>query len=168
MIKPKSRNFWSAKLGDRNTLILTLALAFGTACTTQAISNKPLATVARETPQLAQSSVKADVPVVLASRFKIKPEKRSTFIQLATAALKPTRTESGSISYSFYEESGVPNSFIYFEEWTSRADLAQHLKTDYTQRLLTQFPQMLDGQADIRIYDINRVTYTLDNVDSPR
>lgn len=140
---------------------LLLATVFSIGCAASVVSKPTPETSSKPTQQLAQTT-KVDVPVVLAARFKIKPEKRELFLQLATATLKPTRLEEGSISYSFYEESNQRNSFIYFEEWKSREDLAKHLKTSYTERLLKQFPQMLDGEANIRVYDIKGITYGLD------
>ncbi len=106
-----------------------------------------------------------EVPLVLSARFKIKPEKRDEFLKLATATLEPTRKEEGNISYSFYEESTVPNSFIYFEEWRSRKDLAFHLQQPYTKNLLDKFSDLADGEGNIRVYDIKSLTYGLDNVE---
>ncbi|MCA1991703.1 MAG: antibiotic biosynthesis monooxygenase [Coleofasciculus sp. S288] len=141
--------------------VLLLFTVFSTGCTSS-IASKPTQDISKqETQELAQAT-QVDVPVVLASRFKIKPEKRDLFIKLATATLEPTRAEDGVISYSFYEESTVPNSFIYFEEWKSREALAEHLKQPYTERLLEQFPDMLDGEPNIRVYDIKSLTYGLD------
>lgn len=109
-----------------------------------------------------ESKQKIDVPVVVAGKFKIKPEKRELFLKLATSIIEPTRKELGVISYSFYEESTIPNSFIYFEEWQSREALSQHLKADYTQQLLSVFPEIIDREPDIKVYDIAGLTYELE------
>jgi quinol monooxygenase YgiN len=102
-----------------------------------------------------------DVPVVAACKFQIKPEKRDLFLEIATSIIEPSRKELGVISYSFYEESTVPNSFLYFEEWQSREALSQHLKTDYTQKLMNLFPEMIDREPNIRVYDVASLTYEL-------
>jgi quinol monooxygenase YgiN len=102
-----------------------------------------------------------EVPIVLAGRYKIKPEKRERFLQLANSGLEPSREESGNISYSFYEEAGTPNSFIYFEEWKSREALAEHLKQPYITPLIAEFSELVDGDANVRVYDIDRLTYGL-------
>lgn len=120
--------------------------------------------VANKKPQeLMIPEQQVEVPVVLASRFKVKPEKRETFLKLATAALEPTRAEAGVISYSFYEEANAKNSFIYFEEWKSRAALEQHLNAPYVTRLLENFPNLLDGEANIKVYDIKSLSHGLDS-----
>ncbi len=156
------KNSGSLMLRYRKQAFFTFLLftIFSTGCAASVVS-KPIQEVSpKETQKIAQAPP-VDVPVVLAARFKIKPGKRNLFLQLAKATLEPTRVEKGSISYSFYEESSVPNSFIYFEEWKSREALAEHLKTPYTQRLLKQFPNMLDGEPNIRVYDIKSLTYGL-------
>jgi len=105
-----------------------------------------------------------EVPIVLSARFKIKPEKRSEFLELAMATLAPTRKELGNISYSLYEELTIPNSFIYFEEWQSREALASHLQEIYVINLLTKIPELLAEEANIRIYDVHGLTYGLEQI----
>jgi quinol monooxygenase YgiN len=107
-------------------------------------------------------NTRVDIPVVVAGKFQIKPEKRELFLELATSILEPSRKEAGVISYSFYEESTVPNSFIYFEEWQSREALSQHLKADYTQKLFDVFSEIIDREPDIKVYDIASLTYELE------
>lgn len=156
------KNSGSLMLRYRKPAFFTflIFIIFSTGCAASVVSKPRQEASSKEPLSLAQAT-QVDVPVVLAARFKIKPEKRNLFLQLAKATLEPTRSETGSISYSFYEESAVPNSFIYFEEWKSREALAEHLKTSYTQRLLKQFPNMLDGEPNIRVYDIKSLTYGL-------
>jgi quinol monooxygenase YgiN len=116
-------------------------------------------TSSNTTPVQLETSV--DVPLVLAGRYKIKPEKRERFLALAKAGLEPTRQEPGNISYNFYEDPNLPNSFIYFEEWQSREALAQHLQQPYITPLLNEFSELVDGKADVRVYDIKSLTYGL-------
>ena len=110
---------------------------------------------------IADKDLIVDVPIVLSGRYKIKPEKRERFLELAQAGVKQTREEAGNISYGFYEEHDMPNSFIYFEEWESRAALAEHLKQAYITPLIEEFSELVDGEADVRIYDIKNLTYGL-------
>lgn len=113
-------------------------------------------------PNQGQSSTDQPiVPVVVASRFQIKPEKREFFLNVATKAIEPSRAEPGNISYSFYEDPNVPNSFIYFEEWKSRKALAEHLKQPYAKAVVDNFPNLVKGQVDFKVYDIKSLTTKL-------
>lgn len=108
-----------------------------------------------------KQTASVEIPIVLAGRYKIKPDKRERFLQLANLGLESSRAEPGNISYSFYEEAGIHNSFIYFEEWESREALAEHLKQPYITPLLEEFSELVDGEADVRVYDIHNLTYGL-------
>jgi quinol monooxygenase YgiN len=122
---------------------------------------RPTANITSSNNTPIQTETSVDVPLVLAGRYKIKPEKRERFLELAKAGLEPTRKEPGNISYNFYEDPNVPNSFIYFEEWQSREELDRHLKQPYITPLLNEFSELVDGKADVRVYDIKSLTYGL-------
>ncbi|MCC5636628.1 antibiotic biosynthesis monooxygenase [Nostoc sp. CHAB 5844] len=104
---------------------------------------------------------KIDVPLVVAARFKIKPDKREEFIELSRSVLEQTIAEAGVISYSFYEDLNLQNHFIFFEEWQSREALEFHLNTPYLERLMQKFPEFINGEPNIRVYEINKVDYEL-------
>lgn len=99
--------------------------------------------------------------VVVASRFEIKPEKREVFLDVATKALESSCSEPGNITYGFYEDPNVRNSFIYFEEWKSREALAQHLKQPYAKAVVDNFPDFVKGTVDFKVYDIKSLTTKL-------
>jgi quinol monooxygenase YgiN len=143
-------------------IVLPIALTLA-GCSRSPIVQKsaPTSTSTSSVPASVVQTQEADVPVVLAGRYKIKPDRRERFLALANAGLEPTRQESGNISYNFYEDPNLPNSFIYFEEWKSREALAQHLKQPYITPLLNEFSELVDGKADVRVYDIQSLTYGL-------
>lgn len=101
------------------------------------------------------------LPLVLAARFRIKPEQRAEFLQLANVALKETVKETGVITYNLYEDTDTKNSFIFFEEWKSRQALDSHLQTNYTKSLLNKFPQLVDGEPSIKVYKVQGVDFIL-------
>jgi len=104
---------------------------------------------------------KIDVPLVVAARFRIKPDKRAEFIEHSLSVVEPTTTETGVISYSFYEDLNLENHFIFFEEWKSREALEFHLKTPYLEKLMQKFPEFINGEPNIRVYEVNKVDYAL-------
>ena len=148
---------------SKSLLSLITVVLITSACTPSAIvTNNSQTKVAKEGDRESLQTQEVSVPVVLAATLKVKPEKRELFLKLATATLKPTRAEKGSISYSFYEESNVPNTFLYFEEWTSREALVKHLEKPYVKDLVDRFPEILEGDPDVKVYDISRLTNGLE------
>ena len=45
--------------------------------------------------------------------------------------IPPTREEEGCIEYDLYENADVQGEFTFFEKWTSREALDEHLKTEH-------------------------------------
>ena len=105
---------------------------------------------------------KVEVPIVLAGKYKIKPEKRERFLELARAGLTATLQEPGNISYDLYEDIQQANTFIYFEEWQSREALQDHLKQPYIVPLIEEIADLLAEKPNVRVYDIDNLTYGLD------
>ncbi|MDY7004520.1 MAG: putative quinol monooxygenase [Cyanobacteriota bacterium] len=99
--------------------------------------------------------------LVLAGKYKIKPEKRERFLELAKPGLEETHKETGNISYTLYEEFNNSNSFLYFEEWVDREALNSHLKQPYITPLIEEIPELLAEDPDIRVYDIEKLSYGL-------
>lgn len=116
-----------------------------------------------QVPSNKQQDSNANLPLVVANRFEIQPEKRDLFLKLATAALAPTRAEPGCISYGFYEQPTAKNSFIYYEEWQDRTALRNHLKQPYVQPLLAKFREIIKGSLIVRVYTTKSVDRELPN-----
>lgn len=161
MRKIKLPTFFSKVKTLRVFSLLFIVTAVSTGYLLEANNGQTAEVLKQEKQELTQEMEQVDVPIVVAVKFKIKPEFRAEFLELATAAISPSRAEEGTISYNFYEDPNDPNSFIYFEEWKSREALYEHLEQDYTKRLLTRFPEMLDGESDPKVYEINKISYEL-------
>lgn len=168
----KGQSHRSGKIKKAFSLLLLVLAIFSTGCDEEIKSQKPSQVTSEQMSEMMEEMMEqtqeVSVPLVLSARFRVKPSKRELFLKLAGAALEPTRKEPGNISYSFYEESSNPNSFIYFEEWQSYEALAAHLARPYTQALLSRFNEIVEGEPNVRIYDIRGVTYELiDPMENP-
>lgn len=102
-----------------------------------------------------------NLPLVVANRFEIEPEKRELFLKLATAAIAPTRAEPGCISYGFYEQPSAPNSFLYYEEWKDSQALSEHLKKPYVKPLFAKFSEILHGSLVVKVYTTKSIATQL-------
>jgi len=95
--------------------------------------------------------------VVIGGKFKVKPEFKDELIAMSNALIAPSLEEVGCISYGFYEDKTNPGQFLFFEEWKSREDIAQHFETSYFNDFAARFPDMIEGEASIKIYHVSEV-----------
>ncbi len=111
---------------------------------------------------LSENPKDKEITLVLAGKYKIKPEKRERFLELAKPGFEETSKEPGNVSYTLYEEFDNPNTFLYFEEWVNREALNSHLKQPYITPLIKEIPELLAEDAEVRVYDINNLSFGLE------
>jgi|ERR671932_956347 quinol monooxygenase YgiN len=99
----------------------------------------------------------ANLPLVAVTQFEIKPEQRDLFLKLATAAIEPTHSEPGCITYALYEQPTVKNSFMLYEEWKDQAALDEHVQKPYVQEFGEKMPQIVKGSGVTKIYKTSNV-----------
>jgi quinol monooxygenase YgiN len=93
--------------------------------------------------------------IVISGKFAAKPDKRDELIQLAIGMFEPSRSESGCITYNFYEDAANPNHFLFFEEWKTQEDIDKHFQTEHFKKFMEKFPDLIIGEAKIRIYKVD-------------
>lgn len=94
---------------------------------------------------------------IISGEFRVKPEFRDELICLSTGLLGPSQSEPGCVSYGFYEDKTDPCRFLFFERWQNRESITRHFETPYFRTFARRFPDMIEGQASISIYQVNTV-----------
>jgi quinol monooxygenase YgiN len=79
-----------------------------------------------------------------------RPETRAELAVLLQAQVAPTRAEPGCITYDFHVDAANPCVFVFDENWTSRAALANHLAMSHLQPLFSQLDRLLAQPDPIR------------------
>jgi quinol monooxygenase YgiN len=95
----------------------------------------------------------AENTLIVAARIVAKPGKADALRQTLMGLIEPTRAEAGCIQYDLHEEQGKPGSFLFFEKWTSKQALDEHLATPYLKALFTVAPEQIEGDPIIGLYD---------------
>ena len=95
----------------------------------------------------------AENTLIVAARMVAKPGKADALRQTLMGLIEPTRAEAGCIQYDLHEEQGKPGSFLFFEKWTSKQALDEHLATPYLKALFTVAPEQIEGDPNIGLYD---------------
>lgn len=142
------------KVRSISQIILLVVALFGFVTL---FSNPAFAYMQKGRPATTQNTL----PLVVANRFDIDPDKRELFLELATAAIEPTRAEPGCISYGFYEQPSARNSFLYYEEWKDSQALSAHLKKPYVQPLFAKFSEILNGSLVVKVYTTKSIATEL-------
>jgi quinol monooxygenase YgiN len=143
---------------------LTIASTFGLALSVSRMAEAEVLADSRSPQKIAQIEETnfSGLLIILAARFKIKPDQRENFLALAEEAIDRTKDEPGVISYNLFEDPNEPNSFIFFEQWKSRKSLDVHLKADYTERLLDQFGDFVDDEPSTKVYRVQSIDFVLE------
>ena len=92
-----------------------------------------------------------DVLVVVAEG-KARPGKEDELRRRLQALLAPTRAEAGCIQYDMHDSLEEPGKFIFFERWTTREALDQHLKTPHMTEFFGHVEDLVDGGISIRFF----------------
>jgi len=92
---------------------------------------------------MIESTIKMTVPI----------EKRKEVLQTVKAILGPIRRERGCISCNCYVDVEDENVLFFEEEWKTREDLENHLRSDHFS-VLNGAMRMLRVEPDIRFNTI--------------
>ena len=95
----------------------------------------------------------AENTLIVAAKMVAKPGKADALRSTLMGLIEPTRAEAGCIQYDLHEEQGNPGSFLFFEKWTSKQALDEHLATPYLKGLFTVAPDLIEGEPLIGLYD---------------
>jgi quinol monooxygenase YgiN len=66
----------------------------------------------------------------------------------------PTRAEPGCRRYELWQNEADSNEFRFVEEWESSAALDAHFETPHIQNALSQLPELMAGELDLRKYQL--------------
>jgi len=88
------------------------------------------------------------------ARIKARPNKVGELLSVLTSLLEPTRKEPGCLSYTLLQNNEDPTDFTFVEEWQSNAALESHFTTKHFKDSLTQLPNLLAAEPDIRRYHV--------------
>ncbi len=94
--------------------------------------------------------------MVLALRMRVQPGKRDDLLQVVRRMLEPDRLAKGCLSYHFYQDIEDRNAFVFVEEWESRTDLEDYIRTESFRRLLA----VMDVLREAPKLDIYKVSET--------
>jgi quinol monooxygenase YgiN len=67
--------------------------------------------------------------------------------------LAPSRLDPGCLNYDLHEALGKPGSFLFHENWASRAELETHLQQPHVQSVLTNLGGLVSEAPQITLWE---------------
>lgn len=81
-------------------------------------------------------------------------EHRDSLIALGRSMIAPSRAEEGCIRYSFYEDLGEMNTFMFYEEWLDQASIDRHNTTKHFLEFSPRFASLITGTPVITVHSV--------------
>jgi len=85
--------------------------------------------------------------------FQARPGKETELKQALIGLVAPTRKEAGCINYDLHHATKEPAKFLFHENWTSKAHLDAHLKSDHIAALLPRVDELCVAFPEIKIWE---------------
>jgi quinol monooxygenase YgiN len=92
--------------------------------------------------------------IVVVGRVQSDPAKRDALIRIGQAVARASREEPGCISYRVYEDTELPNEFVFVEEWESSEALQRHFATSHIGEFMQAIPATIVAPPDVRFHTI--------------
>lgn len=87
------------------------------------------------------------------AQIKAKPGKESSVRQELLSLVAPSRKDAGCLNYDLHQALDNPALFLFHENWTSKAQLDQHLQKPDLQAVLAKLGQLVAEPPSITLWD---------------
>jgi quinol monooxygenase YgiN len=84
--------------------------------------------------------------------LRAHPTKRDELREILHGFIAPTRREPGCINYELHVSDDDPNLFMFYENWRTRKDLADHLAMPHLSVLSERKHDLLAADIEIRYF----------------
>jgi quinol monooxygenase YgiN len=100
------------------------------------------------------STTEEEKMIVVVGRVSTDAGRREELVRVAHAVARASRAEEGCISYRVYEDTEMPNEFVFVEEWESGEALESHFRTPHIAEFMSSISGAIVGPPDVRFHDI--------------
>jgi quinol monooxygenase YgiN len=88
------------------------------------------------------------------AHIRAKPGQESRVREILQGLLSLTRAEAGCINYDLHQSHADPALFVFYENWSSEADLEAHSKSPHIQSLRKVAGEVLAGPIEITKWQV--------------
>jgi quinol monooxygenase YgiN len=91
--------------------------------------------------------------IIIHANIKVNSEHRETFLEEARLVTKPSQSESGNISYHYYEDPEEANSFIFVEKWKDEQAIQQHEETSHFKKFVKEIETLISEPIHVELFE---------------
>ena len=91
--------------------------------------------------------------LTVVAQIKARPGKESQVRQELLSLVAPSRKDAGCLNYDLHQALDNPALFLFHENWTSKADLDQHLQKPDLHAVLGREGQLVAEPPQIMLYE---------------
>ena len=91
--------------------------------------------------------------LTVVAQVKAKPGKEAEMRRELLSLVSPSRKDAGCINYDLHQAADNPASFMFHENWTSKAELDAHLSKPDLQAVLARVGQIAAGAPQITLWE---------------
>ena len=90
--------------------------------------------------------------LTVVAEMQAQPGKEEALRRAVLALIEPTRREDGCVQYDLHVHTGDPARFVFYENWTSQADLDRHAASAHLKKFGAATADLLVEPPRIETY----------------
>jgi len=85
------------------------------------------------------------------SRIYVKEDQVNEFVEVFKGMIEPTKKEKGYIQYEMYQDEENPALLIVLEQWETREDFDNHLKSEHFERIVPKISEFMIKETEVNL-----------------
>lgn len=92
--------------------------------------------------------------VTLTATIYAKPGKEAEVLEILHSFVAPTRAEKGCVNYDLHVLKDQPGTFMFYENWETKADLDAHSKMPHLKPLGARADELLAKPTELVFFEM--------------
>src|ERR1043166_1265164 len=95
----------------------------------------------------------SETALTVIATFQARPGKESELRAALIGLVSPTRQEAGFLNYDVHQSVDDPATFLFHENWTSKAHLDAHLQSAHVRALRPRVDKLCTAPPQITLWE---------------
>lgn len=85
------------------------------------------------------------------SKIYVKEDQIDKFVEVFEGMIEPTKKEKGYIQYEMYQDEENPALLIVLEQWETKEDFDNHLKSEHFERIVPKMTEFMTKETELNL-----------------